>query len=113
MITVVDHVRPWLTPSSTLAAFPLMRVDHAGEALATIRASDGAVFWRDGFLLFATPDGERVERLLATPLPGYPYSTSLAGAVPGRIALNVATNHDAKGSLVFQYRLLIIDVTLT
>jgi len=76
-----------------------------------IVASDGrAVFWRDGSLMFATPDGDRVERLLSTPLPGDPYSTSLAGTVPGRVALSVATNHDAKGSLAFQCRLLIIDL---
>lgn len=77
---------------------------------AIVAADGSAVFWRDGALMRATPDGERVERLLPTSVPGDPYARTLAGSVPGRVVLNVAGHHEANGARVFHNRLLVVDV---
>jgi hypothetical protein len=71
----------------------------------------GAVFWRDNALLYVSPDGECIERLLQTPERGRPQCGALVGGAPGRLALYWSRSFEADGAWRDENRLLLIDVS--
>jgi hypothetical protein len=91
---------------------------HHGAALpgyytsSVVIAADGsAVFWRDDALMWVSPDGKRLERLLATPHGRNGTAFKLAGRAPGRLAMSWSTSSfDDAGRWQRNHRLLIIDV---
>jgi hypothetical protein len=76
-----------------------------------IVAPDGAaVFWRDNAVMWASPDGDRIERLLETPTWENAWSAGFAGRAPGRAALALSASGVVDGARSEHYRLYLIDL---
>jgi hypothetical protein len=76
-----------------------------------VLAPDGAaVFWRNHAVMRASPDGDRIERLLETPTWACARSDGFAGRAPGRVALALSARGVVDGALSERYRLFIIDL---
>lgn len=114
-IVELENVSPSRSHVSTL--FPGGRVHHGAHlpgyytSPVVVARDGGAVLWRDNALLYVSPDGERIERLLQTPERGRPHAPALAGRAPGRLALCWSTTFEASGARKNENRLLLIDVS--
>jgi hypothetical protein len=76
-----------------------------------VLAPDGAaVFWRNNAVMRASPDGDRLERLLETPTWARARSDGFAGRAPGRVALALSARGVVDGALSERCRLLVIDL---
>jgi hypothetical protein len=74
-------------------------------------APDGAVvFWRNNAVMRASPDGDRIERLLETPTWAHAWSDGFAGGAPGRVALALSTRGVSGGALAERNRLFVIQL---
>jgi hypothetical protein len=74
-------------------------------------APDGAaVFWRNNAVMRASPDGDRIERLIETPMRARAWSDGFAGRAPGRVALALSARGVLDGALSERYRLFVIDL---
>jgi hypothetical protein len=74
-------------------------------------APDGtAVFWRDDAVIRASPDGDRIERLLETPEAPSAWSAGFAGRAPGRAVLAWSGAITVDGARVERNRLFVIDL---
>jgi len=76
-----------------------------------LRTRDGAaVFWRDNAVMRASPDGDRIERMLETPATGNAWSAGFAGRAPGRAVLAWSGATEVDGTRVERNRLFVIDL---
>jgi hypothetical protein len=76
-----------------------------------VLARDGAaVFWRDDAVMRASPDGDRVERLLETPEARSAWSSGFAGRAPGRVVLAWSGATEIDGARIERNRLFVIDL---
>jgi hypothetical protein len=75
-----------------------------------LAADGGAVFWRDNAVMHASPDGERIDRLLETPEAPSAWSAGFAGRAPGRAVLAWSGSITVDGARVERNRLFVLDL---